>query len=42
MNCVVACINEHVHGTLSAVSLEGLKEVYVGIFYVSLGEGAAI
>lgn len=21
MNCVVACINEHVHGTLSAVSL---------------------
>lgn len=42
MTCVVASLNEHVHGNFPEVSLEELKEVDVGIFYISLGEGAAI
>lgn len=42
MNCVVAFINEHVCANISAVSFEGLKEVYIRIFYISLGEVASI
>lgn len=42
MKCAVAFINEHILANLSVVSFEGLKEVYVEIFYISLGEVASI